>query len=610
MRKIRTSLHLLCYNIKSVFLFELSYKLMCIAIFAPVLLGLFNLSLRLAGFHYLSANRLLAYCKAPTTWLLLFLIVLGLTFVAMLEICAIIQCYHASYYERKMKVSEMYYSAVLSMYKFLKHPSIPLILFVIFILPFTNITILTGYFSAFAIPDFIMEYIEANKLLLTLFITGVIALAFLALRWCLSMHCFTLEHGSYKHARAHSFHLLDKKYLWVFLQLILWSLFNIFLMLSLTFLLCGGILLLIHYVLPSFVTYSSSLTAIHYALIVSFDIFGILGIPISFAYISSLYYTALLEMGQPVPAFHCKLSTSRLKKTHNTIFGLAIAATMLITIFTQLTQNEYLPWNQSLLSVPEITAHRGDSVNAPENTIPAFLSAIENQADCAELDVAETKDGMIVVLHDSNLKRVAGTNINIWDITYDELKNLDAGSYFDSAYAGTPIPTLDEVLKTCQGQIRLNIELKPTGHEIDYEKKVAQIIEDNDYAKDCVVASKNLESLKKIKSIDSDITTIYLMTVAYGNFYKISYIDGFSIESSFISQSMVNHVHDTGKVIYAWTINNENQMQKMSDLGVDSVVTDNPVKAREIFYAESLNDNIVSLIQQTLAGIRKLLPIN
>ena len=111
-----------------------------------------------------------------------------------------------------------------------------------------------------------------------------------------------------------------------------------------------------------------------------------------------------------------------------------------------------------------VMAHRGDSVDAPENTLPAFQAAIDHGADAAEMDVQMTKDGTIVVMHDSSIDRTSTGSGNIWEVTYDEIKNLDNGSFFSPEFSDTRIPTLDQVIKLCKGKLYLNIEIKRTGH--------------------------------------------------------------------------------------------------------------------------------------------------
>ena len=94
----------------------------------------------------------------------------------------------------------------------------------------------------------------------------------------------------------------------------------------------------------------------------------------------------------------------------------------------------------------EVTAHRGSSSSAPENTLSAIRQAIADQADYAEIDVQETLDGVIVVLHDSDLMRVTGKKLNIWETTFAKARKLDAGSWFSPEFAGEKIPTLEEAI--------------------------------------------------------------------------------------------------------------------------------------------------------------------
>src|SRR5262249_20771464 len=110
--------------------------------------------------------------------------------------------------------------------------------------------------------------------------------------------------------------------------------------------------------------------------------------------------------------------------------------------------------------VVEVTAHRGHARAAPENTLSAMRKAIESGADYAEMDVQLTSDGKIVLLHDRDLKRVAGDSRRLDELSYDEVRQLDVGRWFDPAFSGERVPTLAEVINLCRGKIRMNIELK------------------------------------------------------------------------------------------------------------------------------------------------------
>ena len=105
-------------------------------------------------------------------------------------------------------------------------------------------------------------------------------------------------------------------------------------------------------------------------------------------------------------------------------------------------------------------AHRGASGYAPENTLAAFDKAVEMQADYIEIDVQLSKDDLPVVIHDDTLDRTTNGTGNISAYTLQELKSLDAGSWFDKKYAGEKIPSLNEVLEMYGEKINILIELK------------------------------------------------------------------------------------------------------------------------------------------------------
>ena len=148
-----------------------------------------------------------------------------------------------------------------------------------------------------------------------------------------------------------------------------------------------------------------------------------------------------------------------------------------------------------------MTAHRGGARVAPENTISALEAAVDALADYAEIDVQETKDGEIVLLHDTNLQRVTGLNANIWDLTYEEVSQLDAGIKFIKSSEGENTNP-GEALECCQGRIRLNIELKYNGHNAQIVPKVLKIIEEYGFEENCVVTSMNYKYLEQIKELN------------------------------------------------------------------------------------------------------------
>ena len=221
----------------------------------------------------------------------------------------------------------------------------------------------------------------------------------------------------------------------------------------------------------------------------------------------------------------------------------------------------------------------------------AFENAVDSMADYIELDVHETRDGEIVVIHDSNLRRTTDLTANIWEVSYEEIKDVDAGSYFgdEEEFSECTIPTLREVMEYAGGKIKLNIEIKLSDKEPHLVQKVAELIDEYGYQEDCYVTSMSYDALKQIKSIDERIKTGYVLTIAYGNFYNLDYCDAFSINSAYVNKKMVDAIHNRGKKIFVWTVNSSSKAKEMTEIGVDAIITDNPVMTREIVYSKYNN---------------------
>jgi glycerophosphoryl diester phosphodiesterase len=148
-----------------------------------------------------------------------------------------------------------------------------------------------------------------------------------------------------------------------------------------------------------------------------------------------------------------------------------------------------------------IIAHRGASGSAPENTLAAVSMALDEGADWVEIDVQESDDGEVVVLHDSDLKRVAGIDLKIWDATKAELADIDIGSWFSPSFSDQRVPTLREVLELCRNRAGVIIELKYYGHNVQLEQRVAAIIEATGMADDIMIMSLDSGGIQRMRQL-------------------------------------------------------------------------------------------------------------
>jgi glycerophosphoryl diester phosphodiesterase len=124
-----------------------------------------------------------------------------------------------------------------------------------------------------------------------------------------------------------------------------------------------------------------------------------------------------------------------------------------------------------------VFAHRGAAAQAPENTLAAFRLAGTLRADYVELDVQESLDGIVVVVHDSDLMKIGRSPLKIWEGTAEQLRGVDIGSSFDPRFNNERVPTLAEALAACKGVSRVDIELKDYGHDERLEERVVELVE-------------------------------------------------------------------------------------------------------------------------------------
>lgn len=235
----------------------------------------------------------------------------------------------------------------------------------------------------------------------------------------------------------------------------------------------------------------------------------------------------------------------------------------------------------------EITAHRGGAWKAPENTISALQYTIDSGADYAEIDVQETKDGELILLHDDSLKRTAGVKKNVWDMTLKQVEKLDAGANFHKKFRGEKIPEFTEVLKFCKGRLDLNIEIKYNGKNKGIVNKVVRAIKENHFEDHCVVTSMNYQFLKQIKKTAPEIRTGYIMTMTYGGVQGMEAADFFSVKHTYVDEKFVTQAHALGKEVHVWTVNYKGDAKRMLDMGVDNIITDDPIMVRKVQNRES-----------------------
>jgi glycerophosphoryl diester phosphodiesterase len=228
-----------------------------------------------------------------------------------------------------------------------------------------------------------------------------------------------------------------------------------------------------------------------------------------------------------------------------------------------------------------VMGHRGAGGLAPENTLAAIDRAIESNADWVEVDVQETSDGEVVVVHDSDFMKLAGVNLKVCDATLADMEAVDVGKRFDSSFTGERVPTLTQVLERCRGKVGVNIELKDYGHGQRLEERVAKIVEDCSMQQEVILMSLKPAVVKRMKSLRPGWKVGLLMSVAVGDPSKLE-ADFLAVNARFAGHGFVDRVHRAGKQVYVWTTNDAVSISQMIGRGVDGVITDYPDLARTV----------------------------
>jgi glycerophosphoryl diester phosphodiesterase len=229
-----------------------------------------------------------------------------------------------------------------------------------------------------------------------------------------------------------------------------------------------------------------------------------------------------------------------------------------------------------------ITAHRGASREAPENSLSAIRRAIELGADYAEIDVHVTRDGVPVLVHDEDFQRLAGDARRPGEMTLEELRRIDIGTRFGAAFAGERVATLGEAIDASRGKIKLNIELKPTKIDRDaLARAVAVLIHDRQFERDCFVTSLDREAVEIARGSNPDLRTGAIVSAAVGDITRLK-VDVLSVRTALVTDLLLDRAHAARREVHAWTIDDPALMGRLIDRGVDGIITNEPSAAMQI----------------------------
>lgn len=240
------------------------------------------------------------------------------------------------------------------------------------------------------------------------------------------------------------------------------------------------------------------------------------------------------------------------------------------------------------LILPWIIAHRGYRQKYPENTLAAFQAAMKTGVPMIELDVNFSRDRKVVVIHDPTIERTTNGRGAVSDYTMEELKQLDAGSWFDAKFADQHLPELSEVLDLVDGRAYINIEIKAHAYENHHppdaiEKQVVAMVKKKNLQDSVLISSFEIDILVQIASLeDPPPIALISKTPASKRIVDIcSQLKMFSWHPNqlTVTPHQVNRMHAAGLKVFPYNVNTFEEYAKMIGMKVDGVITDDPVLA-------------------------------
>lgn len=584
---IKQTLSYLKWDWPTLILFELIHKLFALVVIIPTFFSMLTSTMQKADLTYLSPSIIYQFTFSPSTLTLGLSMILLLGYYFFFEIQTIFIYYQSAIYQQDTSLFSLMKQSFLQSFKIFSPKNLLLLILLIFFIPSTTFLFKTFFLDGASITEFLFDFIYQRAPLHPMYLAFILIIEVSLIRFIFTFPLFIYEKQSLSLATKESLQLTKGRLHYLVPLLLSGSLF-----IAILFMLIYGIFILVAAILTQITAHPSKALMIFFD--ASFTIKNILTILApSFmiigncAFVTTIYAQSKFSY-IPRPRTH-------LKSNHRHPFFIMLSILLLaLSVGELISPDNLYSKNKHLSDEIQIIAHRASAVKAPENTLSALDYAILSGAHMAEIDIQQTKDGELVLMHDSNLKRTTGYNGKVSDVTYEQIKTLDAGRWFSDEFIAEPIPTLEEALQKSKGKITLMIEIKTKEHLVNVAYQVINLIQTYGMEKQCIIGAMDYRVLQAVKMINPRIQTVYITALAYGDYQDLEDVDYYSIEASFISFALIDQIHRSGKQIYAWTVNKESTMQSMIAMQVDGIVTDNPVLLQN--QLTHINDRYVSWI--------------
>ena len=519
----------------------------------------FRVLIELVGIRYVDKSNMVAVCTSPVTVILILLFLIIMTFTALFEIGGLLHSFSMAQIGRKTDIWSMIAAGAKTCRKTLAPRNWPVLLFVMVLFPITGILSLSNAAYKVRIPLFVELGIEARPLFARAFSITYLIMILVEIGVLFSINIYVLRDTSFFRSCKGAWKLGKGRRLNTVVCMLL---------LSLT---VNFAVSLISSIVPGGGTPADAVAHIIKALIVP---------SVNNAGITALFYQYFEEDRSLAGINPYIFRTEEFSSVKKTAVAGCIVLILAGSIFYTAHNFAYLSED---VARPAVCAHRGDNVNAPDNSYEAFELAVSEGLPWIELDVQITADGVVVAEHDQSLKRRFGFSGSVADMTYEELRKHDIINGKGEKYKHVRITTLEEVLLLAkENNMLVQIETKPSEKRPGLEEEVIRLIEKTGMHDRVMIISLFSDSIAKVKELDPEITAAHAVMMTWKDYAEVEDADNLSAEVGTVRPELVHALHEAGMKVFCWTADDPDGIQYLVSCGVDVIGTDDPVMVTEM----------------------------
>ena len=501
-----------------------------------------------------------------TTWqgiLLIILAIVNLFLFVAVDLNALVILCNRLLTGEKPSVLYCIKEGFLSLKRFLNPPGILVVLYVSLLSPIIGFELVISLTRGLYVPKFISSVIWSNPLFSIGAVILIAALFLVGVLFIFILHGTLIDGMTLRKSGSNSINLIRKNKKKFFLEIL--RFFLVFLAVFAA-----------AFVITAFIIFLSLFLQIPESVLIPITVFSL----------SLISCVMLMFILMTMPLLTLKLTSLyldfksegewRYEERENRKSPIVIVTAIVLVLLICLTTvsvscfyNELFPGKVTTGFV----AHRAGGFEAPENTAAGLDVAYKMGASGGEIDIQRTSDGSYIVLHDNTFSRVAGVDKKPSEMTLEEVKQLRVD--------GEPVPTLEDMLDASHGRLTLYVELKGETADKQMADEAVKIIKDRNMTDETVIISLKYDLIDHVESTYPEMNTGFLAFASFGDTAELN-CDYLALEEETATVDTINSIHNNGKKVLVWTVNDDEDIEEFIQSGADELITDNLSGAKEI----------------------------